>query len=322
MYSARTRTHLARFLADAFLSGAWTEHALADRAGRALEPRPRWLRGVARQVLAAYLAPPADRRRELARFIEVVLTEMPAPEGDATPPVVRRWLIPPPAMGRRRWPVPELDSVGALSEYLGLSDGQLAWLADARGLERSVVAERLRHYRYRTLPRAGGVPRLTERPKQRLKAIQRRLLHEILDWIPVHDAAHGFTRGRSSASHAARHIGRDFVISADLAEFFASVTAGRVFGVFREAGYPEAVAHALTALTTNVVPVGVWASLPRPAEPWLIDVHHRLGRRLATPHLPQGAPTTAPTQSQTSSSSARLRGRREGVSREAWYSSG
>jgi RNA-directed DNA polymerase len=37
---------------------------------------------------------------------------------------------------------------------------------------------------------------------------------------------------------------------------------------------------------------------------------------------PQGAVLTAPTQSQTSSSTGRFRGRREGVGREAWYSSG
>ena len=37
---------------------------------------------------------------------------------------------------------------------------------------------------------------------------------------------------------------------------------------------------------------------------------------------PQGSPMTAPTQVRTSSSSGRFRGRREGVGREAWYSSG
>ena len=52
------------------------------------------------------------------------------------------------------------------------------------------------------------------------------------------------------------------------------------------------MAHALTALATNAVPVDEWARVPRPREPWRIDLHHRLGRRLAAPHLPQGAPTS------------------------------
>ena len=58
-------------------------------------------------------------------------------------------------------------------------------------------------------------------------------------------------------------------------------------------GYPEAVAHALTSLTTNVVAARAWAALPRPREgARAIAAHHWLGRRLATPHLPQGAPTS------------------------------
>jgi RNA-directed DNA polymerase len=38
--------------------------------------------------------------------------------------------------------------------------------------------------------------------------------------------------------------------------------------------------------------------------------------------VPQGGVVTAPTQSRTSSLSGRFRGRREGIGREAWYSSG
>ena len=60
-------------------------------------------------------------------------------DDDPRPPRVRRWLIPEPAMGRRRWPVPEITSVGALAGFLGVSDGELAWFADARGLERTVA---------------------------------------------------------------------------------------------------------------------------------------------------------------------------------------
>jgi RNA-directed DNA polymerase len=52
------------------------------------------------------------------------------------------------------------------------------------------------------------------------------------------------------------------------------------------------VAHSLTALTTNVMPWAAWAAVPRPRDLPEITAHHRLGRRLATPHLPQGAPTS------------------------------
>jgi hypothetical protein len=188
--------------------------------------------------------------------------------------------------------VPEIASVGALARFLGVSDSELAWLSDARGLERAVTEEKLRHYRYATIPRPGRPGRLIERPKRRLKELQRQILHEILDWIPVHDAAHGFTRGRSVQSHASEHTGQFVIVRVDLEDFFASIAAGRVYGIFRTAGYPEPVAHSLTALTTNVVASTVWQALPSPVDSTQIDAHQRLRRRLATPHLPQGAPTS------------------------------
>ena len=188
--------------------------------------------------------------------------------------------------------MPEIASLGALARYLKLSDGHLSWLADVRGRERTVADERLRNYRYAWLDRRGGPPRVIERPKARLKQIQRRILHEVLDWIPAHAAAHGFTRGRSARSNAAAHVRRPVVMRLDLEDFFASVSAARVYGIFRTAGYPEPVAHSLTALSTNALPVDEWAAIPRPTSMAAIDAHHRLGRRLATPHLPQGAPTS------------------------------
>jgi RNA-directed DNA polymerase len=291
MYDARTRRYLSRCLGDAFLAGVWNERALVDRAGRALDRRPRWVRPIAHEVLAAYHHPPADRPRELARFIDLALEQRP-PLDEPGPPRVRRWLVPEPAMGQRRWPVPDIASLGDLAGFLGVSDGELAWFADARGLERTVEEERLRHYRYATMRRPGRPVRVIERPKGRLKEIQRRILRDLLDWIPAHEASHGFTRGRSVRSHASEHTGQFVVVRLDLEDFFASIAAGRVYGIFRTAGYPESVAHSLTALTTNVVPSTLWDDLPRPADASEIEAHHRLGRRLAAPHLPQGAPTS------------------------------
>ena len=277
------RREVAGALAAAFLAGPWTREAMIRRGAGVLRPQPRWMRGVVRDVLALYHRPPADRPRELAALIERQIPLEKAPH-------VRRWMRFEPQMARARWPVPELASPGDLAAWLGEDDAQLAWLADVRGRERDVADERLRHYRYTWLPRPAAPPRLIEAPKPRLKAIQRRILHEILDHIPAHDAAHGFVRGRSARTHAALHTGRAVVIRLDLEDFFACVTAARVYGIFRTAGYPEAVAHTLTALCTNVVPRAVWDALPSPQA--YDPRRHRLGRRLAAPHLPQGAPTS------------------------------
>lgn len=255
---------------------------MVARVGRSLDSRPPWLLPVAREVLAAYHRPPADRPRELAAFVALALEGRQRPEDAARPPRVRRWLIPEPAMGSRRWPVPELASFGALTEFLALSAGELEWLADARGLERTVSDQRLRNYLYSAVPRRGGPPRLIERPKFRLKSLQRRILHEILDWIPAHDAAHGFTRGRSAVTNASEHTRRLVVLRLDLEDFFASIAARRVFGIFRTAGYPESVAYTLTALSTNVVPIAVSRQLSSAIDPRLIASQFRLARRLAT----------------------------------------
>ena len=294
VYGSRVRSDLGRAVAGAFLAGQWTERAMVRRAAAVLEPRPRWLRPVARAVVRAYHRPPADRPRELAAFIDATIQALPpracrtrsrrACTASSSPS--RRW-------GGCAGRSPELASLADLAEFTELSHGQLEWLADVRGLERTVADERLRNYRYHAVPRASGCVRMIERPKRRLKEIQRKLLHEVLAVVPAHPAAHGFVRGRSARTHALQHTGRTVVLRLDLEDFFASIEASRIYGIFRTCGYPEAVAHALTALTTNVVPQREWAALPRPrGDLRAVAAHAALGRRLATPHLPQGAPTS------------------------------
>ena len=288
------RSRVAAGLASAFLAGDWNEVDLVGRARVALGRRPRWLVPLARETVAAYHRPPADRPRELAAWIDAnpIYQRAWYPARRDKKPSVRHWLPFETAMGATRWPVPALPGVGDVGAFLGLEPGELAWFADRRSMERSVVDENLRHYRYRWVPKASGGVRLLEAPKFRLREIQRRLLHEIVDCIPAHPAAHGFVPGRSVLSFVEAHVGATVVLKIDLEDFFSSVNAGRVFGVFRGAGYPESVAHILTALATNVVPRAVWRDAPRPTGGPGLERYHRLGRRLATPHLPQGAPTS------------------------------
>ena len=106
------------------------------------------------------------------------------------------------------WPVAAIGSVAALAERLELSSGQLAWLADVRGLERTVDRGAVAQLSVPWPAARSGLPRVIEAPKARLKEIQRWVLREILDHVPIHDAAHGFTRGRSVLSHAAVHTGQ------------------------------------------------------------------------------------------------------------------
>jgi hypothetical protein len=104
------------------------------------------------------------------------------------------------------------------------------------------------------MPKRTGGMRLLEAPKPTLKAIQRRVLREILDRVPPHEAAHGFRSGRGILSHARAHAGRTALLRMDVEDFFISIPAGRVHGVFRTLGYPEEAARVLTGLCTSRAP--------------------------------------------------------------------
>ena len=96
--------------------------------------------------------------------------------------------------------------------------------------------------------------RLIEAPKRTLKAAQRKILAEILEKIPAHQAAHGFVLGRSILSNARPHVGQAVVIKLDLQNFYANVTYSRVVAIFRSMGYCREAAIWLGRLTTSAAP--------------------------------------------------------------------
>ena len=125
--------------------------------------------------------------------------------------------------------------------------------------------------------------RLLESPKPLLKISQRRVLRQILDKIPPHEAVAGFRKGSSILDFVTPHAGKAVHLRMDLEDFFPSIGFGRVHALFRTAGYPDAVALALTRLCTHKVSAEVTAEKPLS---WLER------KRFESPHLPQGAPTS------------------------------
>jgi len=184
--------------------------------------------------------------------------------------------------------LPDIPTPTDLAAFLGLTPPHLAWLADVSGRNRRLPAGPLRPYRYRWIPRAAGSPRLLELPNRALKRAQHAILHEILDLVPLHPAAHGFCRGRSILTNATPHCGKGIVLRFDLADFFPSITAARVFRIFRTLGYPAPVARLLKGLCTGSLPLPAWDARPGAR----LGADHDLYQRLITRHLPQGAPTS------------------------------
>jgi RNA-directed DNA polymerase len=282
---------VARVIAAAFLESDWSSAAALTRpASESISVSRRRLQVLVKTTLAAYRDAPRDRPRELADFIAMQPAFDRLWARGSKPHVVRRPL-PTVEMAHNRWHVKDLQTVGDLAAWLALPVSQLEFMADVRSLERS-VDHRLRHYDHTWVHTRTGRVRLLERPRPRIRALQRRVLHEVLDQVPLHEAAHGFVRHRSVTSFAAPHVGRDVVLRMDLESFFASVTAGRVFGIYRLMGYAEPVAHALTGLATTTTPLAVRRVTPPALRDDDVEGRRRLLDRLARPHLPLGSPTS------------------------------
>jgi hypothetical protein len=282
---------LAGTLAQAFAAGRISADDLLDR-GRSVVGKKRWLKGLVQRVIARFGEPFRLRARPVEEFLRADRLFLRAcdrwdeddePLGFAPSPKFE----PPAALANL--PLPQSASEPELADWLGVTPQELAWFSDPRHLLRVGPAEPLRHYRYHWLRKRGGAARLIESPKPRLKAIQRRILHELLDHVPTHPAVHGFRKGRNIVSCAAPHAGRSVVLRMDLRDFFPSIVAARVLGIFLTLGYPEPVARCLTGLCTTWTPPQVFADYPlRDAVLPRLEMES-LYRK---PHLPQGAPTS------------------------------
>jgi hypothetical protein len=281
-----TRAWAASNLAARLLAEPWTPQAIAAGIDSVLGPVHHRTRGALIVRLAALgegTYPPAPRtltayliRSEYFRPLRgrPITTVLDAPRFAPMKPFANLR-------------IPALATLGELAEWLGQSPDQLDWLADQRRGHGRAAKPPLQHYRYAFVGKRAGELRLIEAPKPRLKAIQRRILHEILSTIPVHSCANGFVAGRSCLSGAQVHAGESVVATFDLAEFFPSVGLARIHGIFRSLGYPWAVARRLAGLCTTVTPADVFRRAPDSQCP-----NPGLQALYGVPHLPQGAPTS------------------------------
>jgi RNA-directed DNA polymerase len=262
-----------------------------------LGARPPWLSALVKHVLTTFSEPPNDAYSSLREAIERASSFKRGLARENTRSRLGTLLVAAPSMGPQRWPVPELCTSADVASWLALEPAELDWLADVRGFNGEVATTALHHYSFAWRAKRRGGHRLLEAPKTRLKVVQRRVLTEILQKVPVHDAAHGFVTGRSALSCARAHAGQVIVLRLDLEEFFPSIGAARVYRVFRSFGYPEAVARILTGLCTLKVSASVLAQMPRLGfveqyDAAAIAARWRARQRLRHRHLAQGAPTS------------------------------
>ncbi len=274
-------------LARVFIADDSKPDAVVERATQFLGKPWRWLRPLAvryhetvapesrpnppRHEVLRFLQTDKDLRRALKRHRKALELLQPPPELPAMQPVAVAV----------KWPLPPITTVSELAAWLNLSLSELEWFADLAALSCKRKNPQLRHYRYRVLQKDTSTVRLIEAPKERLKKLQQMILREILDLVPIHEAAHGFRKGRSIQTFCRTHVGQLIVLKMDLRNFFPSISRARIQALFRTFGYPQPVADLLGGICTNAVPRDIWHNVA-----WETKQFYRL------PHLPQGAPSS------------------------------
>ena len=170
--------------------------------------------------------------------------------------------------------LPLLSKHNELAEAVNLTIPQLKGLCYQREVATNLS------YSHFTIAKRNSTARQIWSPIPRLKFVQRWVLHNILNNLMTHGAAHGFVRSKSIVTNAAVHSNSELLIKLDVKDFFPSVSWRRVKGVFRHAGYPEQIATLLALLCTE--------SPRQVVQQDGVTYYVALGDRA----LPQGAPTS------------------------------
>ena len=172
--------------------------------------------------------------------------------------------------------LPKIANLLELRQLLGIrSPRQLGYLLLATDKDGGPYTQFI-------IPKQDGSERSISAPKDSLRWVQRRILRRILDQLPAHSAAHGFIRGRSTATNAAPHCGAELIVKFDLENFFPTIHYYRVMGFFANLGY--AIEDAKFGNDDESRQVA--ATLAR------LCVHTPDPRAWGTGSLPQGAPSS------------------------------
>lgn len=138
------------------------------------------------------------------------------------------------------YPFDPIWSVDALSRAIHTELTELVAIAG--------VADRS----YRRVKMEPGSTREVFSALPRLKIVQKRIKEEILQHVKFPDYLTGSVRGRDYVTNAKLHTGAHILICEDVTKFFPSVSAAKVWDIWRHFfGFSNEVADLLTALTTK-----------------------------------------------------------------------
>jgi hypothetical protein len=105
------------------------------------------------------------------------------------------------------------------------------------------------HYRHFTKPKKYGGRREIVEPDVKLKRVQREIIACYFEAESPHPAAVAYCKKKSIADHVWPHVGAEFLVTADVEDFFPATHVGRVEDWWRER-MPDNLARLFTLLTT------------------------------------------------------------------------
>ena len=164
--------------------------------------------------------------------------------------------------------LPVIMSRKHLSRLLGVPESYLCYML--RNIETNF-------YHVMHIPKKSGGEREIQAPAMELKQIQKWILKNVLEQLPVSEYAMGFRKDKSIVTNAEQHKGKHCVVNMDLKDFFPSIDRDRVFRIFYYYGYSTEVSYVLSRLCTckDKMPQGA------PTSPYLSNVVClRLDKRL------------------------------------------
>lgn len=146
-----------------------------------------------------------------------------------------------------------MQSKNTLAKILGTSVSELEEIADNLG------SYYYSFQRKKIKPNGTIKIRTFDPSKGKLKSIQKRLLLNVLEKLPLRSNVFGGVKKRSNIQNARMHKGKKFHFATDLKDFFPSISNALVFKTLREIGFSTTVARIMTQLMTykGHVPQGI-----------------------------------------------------------------
>ena len=86
------------------------------------------------------------------------------------------------------------------------------------------------------------------KPSFRLKRVQRLINQQILQRVPLPPFLHGAVKGKSTKALAQKHMGKPFVLTVDIKDFYPNIHYTKIFDIFCKMGCSDNVASLLTKL--------------------------------------------------------------------------